>query len=73
MLVEVREGVVLDAGRPLPQRLPVVDLGHHAARLARIVPVAWARLRRSWVSASAARAATGNGGIPRNVGVLGAS
>ena len=42
------------------------------ARLARIVPVAWARLRRSWVSASAARAATGNGGIPRNVGVLGA-
>ena len=39
-----------------------------AARLARIVPVAWARLRRSWVSARAVRADAGNGGVPRNVG-----
>src|SRR5580704_16818910 len=51
-----------------------------ATRLARIVEVAWPRLRRSWLSCSALAAATGNGaswrscptprgavGIPRNL------
>ena len=32
-----------------------------------MVSVAWARLRRSWVLASASRAATGNAGIPTKV------
>ena len=36
-----------------------------AARLARIVAVARPRLRRSWLSPSARRAATGNGSAPR--------
>src|SRR6266566_4180591 len=36
-----------------------------AARLARMVAVALPRLRRSWVLASALRAATGNGSSPR--------
>src|SRR5215472_1633681 len=36
-----------------------------AARLARIVLVAFARFRRSWVLASALRAAAGNGSAPR--------
>ena len=40
------------------------------ARLSRIVCVAWARLCRSWVSPSAVRAATGNGGIPTKVAVI---
>ena len=35
-----------------------------AARLARMVPVALPRLRRSWVSASARRAAAGNASVP---------
>ena len=36
-----------------------------AARLLRITVVAWPRLRRSWVSASAVRAASGNDCVPR--------
>ena len=44
-----------------------------AARLSRIVRVAWARLRRSWVSASASRAAVGNAGMPTKVPLIGAS
>ena len=43
------------------------------ARLSRMVAVACARLRRSWVSSSAALAATGNFGIPTNVLVMSAS
>ena len=40
------------------------------ARLSRMVAVACARLRRSWVSSSAALAATGNFGIPTKVPVM---
>ena len=40
------------------------------ARLSRIVRVAWARLRRSWVSPSAARAAVGKAGMPTKVPVM---
>ena len=39
-----------------------------AARFVRMVAVARPRFARSWSSASAARAASGNGGVPRNVG-----
>ncbi len=39
------------------------------ARLSRMVCVAWARLRRSWVSPSAARAAVGKAGMPTKVPV----
>ena len=42
-----------------------------AARLSRMVRVAWARLRRSWVSASASRAAVGKAGMPTKVPVIG--
>ena len=39
-----------------------------AARFVRIVAVARPRFARSWSSASAVRAASGNGGVPRNDG-----
>jgi type IV secretory pathway TrbL component len=41
--------------------------------LARITPVAWARLRRCWVLASASLAALGNFGIPMKVAVVACS
>ena len=67
VLVEVGEGGVLDRGARCRSSSQSSTSATTPARLARIVPVAWARLRRSWVSASAARAASGNAGMPTKV------
>ena len=69
--VQVQQHLVLDGGAGQPQVLPVGHLGDDpAAAWPGWWPSRGARLRRSWVSASAARAASGKGGMPTNVAVM---
>ena len=64
-LADVRAWIVAHHERPDGLGYPLGLSGEQIPIEARIVAVAFPRLRRSWVLASALRAATGNGSSPR--------
>ena len=70
-LRQAREDVVLDRGPGEPQLLPVLDLGDRPRALLADRRRGALEVARSCSSASASRAALGNGGVPANRGVGG--